>query len=207
MTSRIAVILGLLLSGSAFAGVDAGSWSQYPAGALQLGAMVEGPTSASMWAADPYGHSLEYISKDGTKIGHIQLVAKIAGKRYPFQPFQLAVGADQRFYAGGLPCVILAVTSGGKTQTSSPITSGDCPAGTLALGPDGNVWFPERTHVANVSVTGTIAEFTLSPKLDSKYGYNSVAAGADGRVWFTFQHGNIRGYSSYVVATPRTQAR
>jgi hypothetical protein len=183
-----------------------GTWAQYPAQGLSLGAMVEGSTGAAMWATDTYDHSLEHITADGTTTGQLPLHAIVGRKTYVFDPYQLTLGADKRFYVTGCPqfapsCgVLVMVATTGKEQTSKPPPSGDRSAGGIALGPDGNVWFGEYAHIAKIDITGAITEFAFPSKVASRFGYESVAVGSDHRVWFTVPHGNVAQHNSYVGA-------
>ena len=57
-------------------------------------------------------------------------------------------------------------------------------AGSLALGPDGSLWFTESAagKIGRILPSGKIAEYALS---NAASGPSSIAAGPDGAMWFT----------------------
>jgi streptogramin lyase len=69
----------------------------------------------------------------------------------------------------------------------------------VVSGPDGNMWFsdPARKAVARISVVGVIREFGL-PGHDLFDDPNAMAAGGDGRIWFS----EIAGLGSVGVRVP-----
>src|SRR5689334_656415 len=80
---------------------------------------------------------------------------------------------------------ILAFAVGGSAQiTEFPIpTSNSRPEG-ITRGPDGNVWFTERSakKIGRITATGVVTEFPLAVPFSYPYW---MTAGPDGNVWFT----------------------
>jgi streptogramin lyase len=85
------------------------------------------------------------------------------------------------------------ITTEGEIKTF-PLPSGlSTPVGRPTAGPDGALWFLERTattertdlvSIARITPDGRVTEFPIpTPALPGYYG--SLAAGADGRIWFT----------------------
>jgi len=59
---------------------------------------------------------------------------------------------------------------------------------TIAVGPDGNLWFSEGVgKIGRITPTGVISEFTISTPGSSPFG---IVAGPDGNMWFTELGGN-----------------
>ena len=52
----------------------------------------------------------------------------------------------------------------------------------IALGPDGNMWFTELTGIARITPAGVVTEFPLGADADTS---SKIAAGPDGNLWFT----------------------
>jgi virginiamycin B lyase len=95
--------------------------------------------------------------------------------------------------AGTAPGTALAAT---PTIDHLPIaTAGTLPVG-IALGPDGNMWFAERSPagIARITPTGAVTEFRAG--LTSANTPFWTAAGPDGNVWFTESTGNRVGRMS-----------
>jgi virginiamycin B lyase len=66
--------------------------------------------------------------------------------------------------------------------TEFPLPTGDGDSGALALGPDGNLWFPETGKIGRITPAGAITEFPL-PDASSQPGMLTV--GSDGNLWFS----------------------
>jgi streptogramin lyase len=121
----------------------------------------------------------------------------------PVDPQSLTVGADGRVYSVGCCTLsgqfaVLAVTSGGVVSTYLP-ASGDGINDGVVLGPDGNVWFGEERHVANVRPDGKITEYVINlpsgSYANNGYGIGTVA----GKVWFPIWHQDFSAYLGYIV--------
>jgi streptogramin lyase len=145
-------------------------------------------SDGKIWVADSL-HGLERIDENGTRTAFMLTFAQ-HGKRHHFLPAYIAVGADGRFYATG--CVdmasacgfVAAVTTAGAISVF-PIPSGESARfSDLALGPDGNVWFTEPSHVAKVDTAGTITEYSYGTG-EAGNEMSGIAVGSDGKMWFT----------------------
>jgi streptogramin lyase len=89
---------------------------------------------------------------------------------------------------------------GAITEFSSGLNAGANPAQVQA-GPDGNLWFSDRSGaVGRITTAGTIAEFSsgLNPGASDQ----SIAMGADGNMWFS-DNGTIKAIG---MINPTTQA-
>jgi streptogramin lyase len=75
------------------------------------------------------------------------------------------------------------------TVTEFALTSGYDPYG-IATGPDGNLWFTERTsgQVGRITPTGTVTMFGAGI---TDRGLRGITAGPDGNLWFAEGHGGI----------------
>jgi virginiamycin B lyase len=71
-----------------------------------------------------------------------------------------------------------------------------CDVGTLAAGPDGNVWFTcfressgadSRAIVGRITPQGGVSEFSAG--IPAGVGVGDIVAGADGNLWFTLSAG------------------
>jgi streptogramin lyase len=145
-------------------------------------------SDGEIWVADSL-HGLERIDESGTRTAFAMTFSR-GGKKHQFLPAYIADGADGRFYATG--CVdtpsacgfIAAVTTAGNVSVF-PIPSGDSARfSDLALGPDGNVWFTEASHVAKVDTAGTITEYPYGTG-EAANEMAGIAVGSDGKMWFT----------------------
>ncbi len=113
--------------------------------------------------------------------------------------YGIAVGKDKNFYMTGTDYdynndnyVIGVATTTGKL-TVHDIKSDDYGGnGSLALGPDGNVWFTEQKHIAKITTSGAITEYAY-PSGATSNSYGGVTAGPDGNVWFTEYNNGIVG--------------
>jgi virginiamycin B lyase len=169
-------------------------WTQFkanvphPAGLLGI---VPGPDGA-LWYTDSQDDLLVRMTTAGVTTP-FKLSATISGQTHNFSPGFMTVGTDGRFYLGGCvltnnTCVrgyIGAATTAGKLSVYKT-PSGDDPRFTNlpALGPDGNVWFTESSHIAKVAPSGTITEFTYPNGKAQGYGYPGAVTGPDRNVWF-----------------------
>jgi streptogramin lyase len=99
--------------------------------------------------------------------------------------------------------------TGDITEWAVP-TASSVPQG-VVVGPDGNVWFAERSgnRVARMTPGGSFAEFPLPQTGSQPVG---IAVGPDGALWFTEQTGNKVGriamngvLTEFVVPTPASQ--
>jgi streptogramin lyase len=124
-------------------------------------------------------------------------------------PSSLAVGADKRVYSTACCAAsgtgfVLAMTSGGTMSRYFP-PSRDRVNDGVVLGPDGNIWFTEFTHVASLRPDGTITEYKIA--LPDGLQANQVAgiASSAGRIWFPINNYNVSPYRGYLASVePRT---
>lgn len=169
------------------------SWKQYAAqvpAPSALTGIVAGPDGA-LWYTESHDALLVRMTTSGSVTRY---TLKSGGKL--FLPGYLAVGADLRLYIAG--CLVrgsqcgqaaigVATTSGAFTAFRPPSGDGAGLVNRPALGPDGNVWFPEFFHVAKITPAGSITEYpdpsTSPPTPDTNAG---AAAGADGNMWVNF---------------------
>ena len=105
----------------------------------------------------------------------------------------------RRRYRGptALLSLLLTLSAGGTIPAASAagtiaeyaIPTADSLPLSMALGPDGNLWFAERdgNNIGRISPDGTVTEFALPTSGSSPWG---VAVGPDGNVWFTERAGN-----------------
>jgi hypothetical protein len=111
--------------------------------------------------------------------------------------YSMTVGADKKFYMLGNNfdynnnLYVMGVASTTGSLTVHDIKSGDLGSeGGLTLGPDGNVWFIEQKHVANITTGGHITEFAY-PSGATSNSFGGITTGPDGNVWFTEYNNNI----------------
>jgi streptogramin lyase len=137
-------------------------------------AIVSGP-DGNLWFLDEGAGGLVRMSMGGST------------KEFSLSNFlgsyavSMAVGADDKFYILNESTSVTRVTTSGSA-TAFPIPSGDNTAiDGLALGPDGNVWFAEFSHIAKITPTGKITEFSYPSGINQ---YGGVTAGSDGNIWF-----------------------
>jgi len=155
------------------------SWVQltpHTLGALGAG-IVAGP-DGNMWFLDENAASLVRLGMNGS-FKEFSMSGFLGGNA-----IALAVGADGKFYVANESSKIVRVTTGGTVQ-SFDIPSGDnTEIGAIALGPDGNVWFPETAHLGTIAPNGAITEYAYPASFSVPNQYGTVATGADGNVWF-----------------------
>ncbi|HEY7980921.1 MAG TPA: hypothetical protein VID19_05510 [Candidatus Eremiobacteraceae bacterium] len=153
-------------------------------GAL-LGPIVTGP-DGDMWFIDENAASLAAVSMTGG-FREFSLSGELGSNAVA-----LTVGADKKFYISDETTSITRVTTGGAAVVI-PIPSGDNTAiDSNALGPDGNVWFAEFSHIAKVTPAGVVSEFAY-PTQPNTNQYGGVTSGPDGNVWFSESSNNAIG--------------
>ena len=79
-------------------------------------------------------------------------------------------------------------TAGLITEFSTGMSASAQPSG-IAAGPDGNLWFTERSadNIGRITPAGVITEFPI-PTASAKPSW--IAGGSDGNLWFTEEGGN-----------------
>ena len=102
-----------------------------------------------------------------------------------YNPTALTVGSDHKFYMGDVNLAAIEIATTGGSVSQNAIPSGDRVSyDGMALGPDGNVWFTENSHVGRIKTTGSIAEFAYSDgNISNTFG--DITAGPDGNIWAT----------------------
>ncbi|HLJ82759.1 MAG TPA: hypothetical protein VKT51_01120 [Candidatus Eremiobacteraceae bacterium] len=144
--------------------------------------MLTGPDGA-MWYNDYSGQQILRMAMDGT--------ARQGAALTSFNPSAMALGSDNKFYAGdvNIAAIDIATTSGSVTQKAIP--SGDKVGyDTMTLGPDGNVWFSEFSHYGKITTSGAITEFTFADSTTSNY-FDGIVAGPDGNIWISEYNSSI----------------
>lgn len=102
-------------------------------------------------------------------------------------PESLGVGPDRRLWIISFePQFLLAYAP--KTRELTAFypygQSGDYPTySDMIAGADGNLWYTELSHLANITPRGKITEFAY-PTLPG-YGSSSLTSTPDGKIWFT----------------------
>jgi hypothetical protein len=146
-----------------------------------LGGIVAGPDGKYIWYTNTKYGTIGRMGMDGST-----RVYQLHAKAGLFLPGNVASGADRKLYLGGCilsSCNLIGMLAGTGAFSAFRTPSGDGPGqrGSLALGPDGNVWFAERTHIGRIAPSGQIVEYVLPS------GYTpagQITAGGDGQVWF-----------------------
>jgi putative type II/III system pilus formation protein len=146
-----------------------------------LRGIVAGPDRNSMWYTNAKYGTIGRMGMDGST-----KVYQLHGGAGQFLPGYVTVGSDGKLYMGGCiqtRCNLIGVLSGTGKFSTFRTPSGDGPGQFrgLALGPDGNVWFAERTHIGRITPAGQITEYGL-PNSHTPGGH--VTTGGDGQVWF-----------------------
>ena len=111
--------------------------------------------------------------------------------------YGITVGSDGKFYMTGTNYnyttsrYVIGVAAVAGSLVVHDIPSADYGgSGGLTLGPDHNVWFTEQKHVAKITPTGTITEYSY-PSGATSNSYGSTTTGPDGNVWFTEYNNQI----------------
>jgi virginiamycin B lyase len=148
-------------------------------------AIVLGPDK-NLWFIDENAAALVRIGESGAS-KEFSLSGILSGSGV-----SMAVGTDKKFYVLDESSNVVRVTDKGVAQ-SFPIPSGDNTAiDGLGLGPDGNIWFAEFSHIGKITPGGKITEFAY-PSGYTTNQYGGVTAGSDGKVWFAESSANAIG--------------
>jgi streptogramin lyase len=145
---------------------------------------------------------------ESTSIGRITPAGAVT--QFPVrafsEPLGIVAGPDGNLWftevnnvpceAGGCPSRVARIdpTTHAVAEFSTGITQGSQPWN-IAAGPDGNLWFSERTgpvgfagQMARITPAGVVTEFKAGITGDTEP--DGVTAGPDGNVWFTEEAGN-----------------
>ena len=129
----------------------------------------------AMWMTDYSATQLLRMSMDGT--------AKQGAFLTSFNPTAMTVGSDNKFYVGSRNTASIDVVTTGGVVTTHAISSGDVVSfNGMTLGPDGNVWFTEASHVGKITPGGAITEYAYKDATTNNY-YDGITAGPDGNLW------------------------
>jgi streptogramin lyase len=129
----------------------------------------------AMWMTDYSATQLIRMAMDGT--------AKQGAAFTSFNPTAMAVGSDNKFYVGSRNTDSIQVVTTGGVVSGHTIPSADVVSfNGMTLGPDGNVWFTEASHVGKITPGGTITEFLFKDGSGNNY-YDGITAGPDGNLW------------------------
>ena len=144
-------------------------------GALGAG-IVAGP-DGNMWFIDENAAKLVRLGMGG------------AFKEFPMpglggNAIALTVGADNKFYVGNESSKILRVSTSGAVSAFTTPSGDNTQFGTLTLGPDGNVWFPETAHLGMITTAGKITEFPYPAGFSEPNQIGTITVGGDGNIWF-----------------------
>ena len=137
------------------------------------GAVVCG--QPTLTGTTPSGTTVVQVFDDGTPLGN----AIVTGTSWTFTP------------SVSLPHVysFAAQATTPNTVTNYPLPIANSGPVGITAGPDGNLWFTERTgnRIGKITPAGTITETTIATVNSLPVG---ITAGPDGNLWFTEQVGN-----------------
>ena len=151
--------------------------------------ITAGP-DGNVWFSDNNGHALVRTQMTG-KTKPFLLTFTENGQTIGFQPLNPTTGADGKLYittdnvdpknnAG----MIGVLTTHGAFKIHDSPSKDNLGNNGLAVGPDGNVWFAEKAHIAKITPAGAITEFPYPSGLNDN-GAAGVVTGPDHKVWFT----------------------
>ena len=151
--------------------------------------ITAGP-DGNVWFSDNNGEALVRTQMTG-KVKSFKLLFTENGNTFGFQPLNPITGPDGKFYIStdnvdpknGSGMIGVLTTSGGF-KIHDPPSNDNLGNNGLAVGPDGNVWFAEKGHIAKITTGGAITEFAYpSGLIDNTQA--GVVTGPDHKVWFT----------------------
>jgi streptogramin lyase len=148
--------------------------------------IVTGP-DGQLWFTESAGARIGHMKPPAGAISEITLASGA-------QPQGIDVGADGNLWvalAGAGANAIARVTPAG-TVTSFPVPTVSASPFAVAAGPDGNVWFTERSagRIGRITPAGTITEFLLPSASSAPV---TITTGPDGALWFAETGGNAVG--------------
>lgn len=161
-------------------------------GALGAG-IVAGP-DGNMWFIDENAGDLVRLSMTGF-IKEFSMSGFLGGNA-----IALTLGADHKFYVANESSKIVRVSQSGVVQAFTNTSGDSTDLGTIALGPDGNVWFPETAHLGMITPAGVIKEFPYPAGFGIPNQFGTIAIGADHNLWF-----NETGDDAIVKFVPATK--
>ena len=173
------------------AGAEWARLTPHTLGALGAG-IVRGP-DGNMWFIDENAGDLVRLSMSGG-FKEFSMGSQLGGSA-----IALTVGADNKFYVANESAKIVRVTTSGVVKSFTTKTGDNTELGALALGPDGNVWFPETAHLGSITPTGVITEFAYPAGFSTPNQFGTIATGADNNLWFNESGDNS--IVRFVIAT------
>jgi streptogramin lyase len=126
-------------------------------------------------------------------------------------PTGLAMGAGFKVYSTGCctlsgQSAIVVVDQIHNTVTDYTNASGDMMNDGVVLGPDGNIWFTEQKHVAQIDPNGTITEYAFPLPNGILANSTPGITSSSGRVWFPINNDNQPPYNGYIASIrPKTR--
>ncbi|MEO6990313.1 MAG: hypothetical protein ABI202_02245 [Candidatus Baltobacteraceae bacterium] len=123
----------------------------------------------------------------------------------------LARGTDAALYSTGCcvngQFVVMKMTSDGSLSTYVP-PSRNLLNAAVTLGPDGNVWFSESSHVGNISPAGKIVEYPVHlPDGLLLNSSNGIGVGGDHKVWFSISNFQVAPYNGWLANVDPTSGK
>src|ERR1700730_12066499 len=158
-----------------------------------LGAGIVAGSDGNMWFIDENAGALVRLSMSGA-FKEFSMSGFLGGS-----PIALTVGADHKFYVDNESSKIVRVTTSGSVQSFTTPSGDNTQLGDIALGPDGNVWFPESAHLGTITTGGVITEFAYPAGFATPNQVGTIATGADGNLWFGESSDNS--VVKFVIAT------
>lgn len=157
-----------------------------PAGAVTEFALPSADAVPSAIAAGGGGGGLWFIDTGTNSVGRITTGGKVSEIPLDISASSLAggivVGADGNAWVSTMDdsgnAQLLRVTPAGKTSSFALPEA----AGTLAFGPDGNLWAGAGGEIDRISTSGVVSRFSLPNDFDTPF---NIVAGPDGAMWFT----------------------
>lgn len=137
----------------------------------------------NIWFVDTSDNGYEQV-----KMNYLTHFYSFGGTNYT--PQGIVTGADGKFYVNtNSSNIIQATTTGQIALFSAP--SADTQGGGITLGPDGNVWFVEHSHVGKITTAGAITEYTIPSHAQNLTYYGGITTGPDGNLWFSEDYNQI----------------
>jgi streptogramin lyase len=126
-------------------------------------------------------------------------------------PTGLAMGAGFKVYSTGCctssgQSAVVVVDQIAGTVSTYTNSSGDIMNDGVVRGPDGNIWFTEQKHVANIAPNGTITEYAFPLPNGILANSTPGITSSSGRLWFPINNDNEPPYNGYIASIrPKTR--
>ncbi|HET9343952.1 MAG TPA: hypothetical protein VFO25_13675 [Candidatus Eremiobacteraceae bacterium] len=128
-------------------------------------------------------HNLWFLEENSDSLVRISMSGAVKVFPIGVSGVAMAVGSDGKFYVLSESTHVTQVTTKGALKTFTIPSSDTTQLGSDGIGPDGNVWFVEGSHIAKITPVGVITEFAY-PDSSSVNCCGGVTTGSDGNVWF-----------------------